>query len=51
LSNNAGAKEVTAYGIDMDNNATVTYESGLADIEFSTGPSGGYSVDYWRQVP
>lgn len=51
LSNNAGAKEVTAYGIDMDNNATVTYESGLVDTQFSSGPSGGYAIEYWKQVP
>ena len=51
LNNNAGAKEITAYGMDMDNNATVTYESGLANAQFSSGPSGGYSIKYWKQVP
>ncbi|MBI4225471.1 MAG: hypothetical protein HY617_04080 [Candidatus Sungbacteria bacterium] len=50
LSNNATAKEVTAYGIDMDK-AVVTYESGLANLQFSSGPAGGYSIDEWQQVP
>ncbi len=50
LSNNATVKEVTGYGIDMDK-ATVIYESGLADLQFSSGPAGGYSVDTWQQVP
>ena len=51
LNNNAGAKEITAYGLDLDNNTNVTYESGLADTQFSSGPSGGYAIEYWKQVP
>ncbi|MEK7076791.1 MAG: choice-of-anchor R domain-containing protein, partial [Patescibacteria group bacterium] len=30
FSNNATAKEATAYGITLDNNAEITYESGLS---------------------
>ncbi len=51
FSNNATAKEATAYGIDMENGATITYESGLANAQFSSGPSGGYTVRQWREVP
>lgn len=50
LSNNARAKEVTGYGISMSNGATITYESGLADLHFSSGPAGGWSIDSWREV-
>ncbi len=50
LKNNSAAKEVTAYGIDMAK-ATITYDQGLANLQFSSGPSGGYSVDGWQQVP
>ncbi|MEK7541884.1 MAG: choice-of-anchor R domain-containing protein [Patescibacteria group bacterium] len=50
FSNNAAAKEATAYGITMDNNATVTYESGLADVRFSSGPSGGYDIIHWKRA-
>ena len=50
FQNSAGAKQATAYGIDMDNSATVTYESGLASTQFSSGPGGGYDVKYWREV-
>ncbi|MEK9195292.1 MAG: hypothetical protein AAB975_02865 [Patescibacteria group bacterium] len=50
LSNNAAAKEITAYGLDLDNNATVTYDSGLASTNFSSGPSGGYEVNQWHEV-
>lgn len=43
FNNNAGAKEVTGYGFDMDNNATVTYESGLQNETFSNGPGGSWA--------
>ncbi len=50
FSNNATAKEATAYGITLDNNATITYESGLQSINFSSGPSGGYEIKHWKEV-
>ena len=49
LSNSAGAKELSAYGITMNNSATITYESGLADVNFSFGPSGAWSASSWRE--
>ena len=50
FSNLATAKEATAYGMNMDNNATITYESGLADVLFTSGPSGGYTIVHWKEV-
>jgi hypothetical protein len=50
LSNGAGAKEVTADKVVMDNTATVTYESGLINSVFSTGPSGGWEILSWQEV-
>lgn len=50
FSNNAAAKGATAYGITMDNNTTITYESGLADARFSSGPSGGYDILHWKRT-
>ncbi|KKW22812.1 MAG: hypothetical protein UY74_C0043G0016 [Candidatus Kaiserbacteria bacterium GW2011_GWC2_52_8b] len=46
FENNAGAKEVTGYGFEMENNSTVTYESGLQNETFSNGPGGS-----WAFVP
>ncbi len=51
LHNNVAAVELTAYKIELDNNAVVTYESGLASAQFSSGPSGGYVVRQWHEVP
>ncbi|MEK7503167.1 MAG: hypothetical protein AAB556_01840 [Patescibacteria group bacterium] len=50
FSNNAAAKEVTAYGVRMDNNAAITYDTGLSNANFSSGPSGGWSISEWKEV-
>jgi len=49
VSNNAGAKSLTAYSIDLSNNATITYDSGLANSNFSSGPSGSYNIASWKE--
>jgi len=36
-------KEVSADKITLDNNASVTYEQGLADVNFSSGPGGSWT--------
>ncbi|MDO8482827.1 MAG: hypothetical protein Q7S86_03345 [bacterium] len=50
LSNSVTLKEVTAYKISVNNSAQVVYESGLANLLFSSGPAGGYVFDKWREV-
>lgn len=37
-------KELTAWGIRLVNNSTLTYETGLSSTLFSSGPSGSYSL-------
>jgi len=49
FSNTAGAKEAIAKTINMSNSATLTYESGLANINFSSGPSGSWEVQTWGE--
>lgn len=49
LSNNATADQITAYKIIMGSNATVTYNSGLINQNFSTGPSGTWQIDSWKE--
>ncbi len=49
LSNNAGAKALVAYGITMANNSTITYTSGLADVNF-TGPGARWTPKGWKEV-
>jgi len=52
FSNTARAKEATAYGITMSNSSTITYESGLANSSFTSGPGGGWIVkrSTWREI-
>lgn len=50
FSNDATAKSVTAYRMIMTNDSTLNYESGLANINFTSGPSGSWTVDSWGEV-
>lgn len=50
VGNNTSLKEITGYKLFLLNNAVVTYETGLANLLFSSGPSGGYVFDKWREV-
>lgn len=50
ISNNADLKEVTAYKLSLENNATVTYESGLSDASFTSGPGGGWIINDWNEI-
>jgi len=49
LSNNAGAKSLNGKQINLSNNSSVIYDSGLANANFVNGPSGGWSVTRWKE--
>lgn len=50
FSGGAQAKQATANKIIMGGGTTVTYESGLANPTFTSGPSGSWKVDGWKEV-
>lgn len=50
LQNNVTLKEVTAYKIEMKNNAVLTYESGLTNPAFTSGPTGGFIITSWNEI-
>ena len=50
LENSIDVKEVTAWRIRLKNSAEVLYETGLANLLFTSGPAGGYTLDKWREV-
>ncbi len=50
IGNGIALKEVTGYKINVAQNSSVTYESGLQSLLFTSGPGGGYSLEDWRQV-
>lgn len=50
IENNSKMREITGYGIHLKNNAAVTYEVGLQDSNFISGPSGGWGVASWKEI-
>ena len=50
INNSGQFKEITAAKIKISNSATITYESGLANVNFASGPSGGYVIDNWKET-
>ncbi len=50
FTGSAGAKQATAYKLSLSGSTTVTYESGLADINFSSGPSGSWALTSWKET-
>ncbi len=50
LHNNVNVSAAVAYKLRLDNNSTVSYESGITNTTFSSGPSGGWSIDSWSEI-
>ena len=50
IQNSSSLKEVTAYRVTLKNSAEVTYETGLANLLFTSGPSGAWSIKDWKEV-
>ena len=49
LKNSVSLREASAYRIRLSNSAQVIYKTGLANLIFTSGPSGGYSIESWRE--
>lgn len=50
FTGSASAKEATAYKMSLSGSTTVNYESGLANMNFKSGPSGTWGVESWKEV-
>ncbi len=50
LQNNIDLVEVTGYSLELANSAVVEYQQGLSDIDFSSGPTGGFLVTGWKEI-
>ena len=50
LNNNMSAREVTGYKVQINNNAEVQYEAGLASSFFTSGTGGSWKVTQWREI-
>jgi hypothetical protein len=50
FSNNAAVKEAVGKKIELKNNVGIDYGSGMINVGFESGSSGGYSVTSWKEV-
>ncbi|MBP6904566.1 MAG: hypothetical protein KBB91_00730 [Candidatus Pacebacteria bacterium] len=50
FSGSASAKQATGYAINLSGATQITYESGLANMNFTSGPSGSWTIDSWRET-
>ncbi len=50
FSGSASAKGAIGYGMSLTGNTWLYYDSGLADINFSSGPSGSWNVSSWQEI-
>lgn len=50
FSGSASAKEATAYKMKLNGSTTISYESGLANINFTSGPSGSWGLEGWGEI-
>lgn len=50
FTGSAGAKGAVAYSMNMSGSTNLVYETGLADINFSSGPSGSWNVSSWKEI-
>ncbi len=50
IQNNAVVVEATGYGLTIENNAQLIYETGLINMSFSAGPGGGWEITDWKEI-
>lgn len=50
FSGSGSAKQATAYKITLSGSTTVTYDSGLANMNFSSGPSGTWNIEEKKEI-
>jgi len=50
VQNSIDLKEISGYRLRLKNYAMVIYDTGLASLLFSAGPSGGFEISSWKEV-
>ncbi len=50
VANGASAREITGYRLNLSPNSNVTYDTGLANGNFSSGPGGGFQINSWKEI-
>ncbi len=50
LHNNINVKEATGYKLTLDNNTVISYETGLENVNFTSGPGGAWRTEDWQEI-
>jgi hypothetical protein len=50
IAQSTSLKEITGYKIKTANSSNIIYESGLVNLLFTSGPGGGFTIDFWKEV-
>ena len=50
LHNNINIREATGYKLALDNNAVISYQVGLENVNFTSGPGGSWYVENWQEI-
>ncbi len=49
IKGQAALKQVSGYKITLQDTANITYDSGLANVVFESGPGGGWVISDWKE--
>ncbi len=50
LHNGVTLTSATAYKLRLDNTATIRYDQGVTNANFSSGPGGGWNIKSWKEI-
>jgi hypothetical protein len=50
INGGSGCKSVYGDRVYIDGGGTVNYETGIANMQFKSGPTGGWTVDSWGET-
>jgi hypothetical protein len=50
VSGGASLKEAISYKLNVTGGSNITYETGLVNTNFSSGPSGSWSFSDWKEI-
>ena len=50
IGNNLALRQATGYGLTIGNNSSITYETGLANALFVSGPAGSVTIESWKEI-
>lgn len=50
IGNGLALREVVGYGLRIGNNATITYDQGLLNSNFTSGPTASWVIQSWKEI-